>query len=189
MRTSPRGRAFLWVAVGLLAGLCRAADPSPRDGLPEAALKAISAAFPKAVVQEVEKERERGVPYFEVELKDGDAEFELEVTADGKLGEIEADVAPADLPEAVTAKVKQTAAGAAIRGAEKHEVRGVPLYGTFAALAEPVVVYEVTYRVPGAKRNAHLALRPNGDLAGAVGGDDDDGDDDDDDDGDDDDDD
>jgi len=174
---------ILVLAVLLLPGLCLAADPGPKSPLPEAALKAISASFPKAAIQEVGKERERGVPYFEVELKEGETEFEMEVTADGKIGEIEADVAPASLPEAVTAKIKQLAAGAEVRGAEKHEVRGVPLYGTFAALAEPVVVYEITYRVPGAKRNAHIALRPNGDPAGAVGdGDDDDDDDDGDDD-------
>lgn len=167
---------MLLAAMVLARGWCQKPGETAAGALPEAALKAIQASFPNAAIGDVEKEREKGVPYFEVELREGGREFEVEVTADGKIGEIEAKVAPGDLPEAITAKVKELAAGAQIRGAEKHEVRGVPLYGTFATLAEPVVVYEVTYRAPGAQRNARVTLRANGELVRAAARDDDDDD-------------
>jgi hypothetical protein len=166
-----------WVlaAWGLATTPAGAKDASKEA--PEAVKAAIEKSFPGATIQKLGREREEGVQYFEVDLRQGNQEFSAEVSAEGTIGEVETEVAAKDLPEAVTAKIKELAAGAEIKSAEKHEVRGVPLYGTFAALAEPVIVYEVKYRAPGAKHNAQAVLRANGSVVRAARGDDDDDDD------------
>lgn len=176
--------AFLVVAL-VRSGLCQGQEKKAAGSLPEAALKALQTSFPDATVTEVEREREDGVPYFEVEMEAIDKEFDVEVTADGRIGEIETEMWAKDLPPVVAAKAKEAAAGGELGKVEKHEVRGVPLYGTFAALAQAQIVYEITCRAPGDKRRGTIVVRDNGDLVRVVKGDaddeDDDGDDDDDD--------
>ena len=51
-----------------------------KKSLPEAAREAIKKAFPKAKIRSVEREREHGVLYYEVNMKDKDKRFEVEVS-------------------------------------------------------------------------------------------------------------
>ncbi|NLF16887.1 MAG: hypothetical protein GX595_06465 [Lentisphaerae bacterium] len=161
------------MAVLLASAALRAAEAARPEGLPEAAFTALQASFPGATIDEVEAERERGVPYFEVEMTHAGREVEVEVTADGMIGEIETEVAAADLPTAVAAKAQEAAGGGRLGTAERHEVRGVPLYGTFAALAEPVVVYEIPFRSAVLRRKGTVVIRDNGEVVRVARGDDD----------------
>ena len=119
--------------------------------LPEAAQKALLEAFPKAKIEEVEQEDEHGIQVFEVELERGKEEFEVSVSADGLILEIETEVQLKDLPEAVAKAMQEAATGAAIAEIEKEEIRaevvkddqGEPRILT---LETPRVVYEAELR-------------------------------------------
>ena len=145
---------------------CASAQAAKKDvALPEAARKTIEAEFSGAKILSVERERERGVVYFEVELKTYQGgTIEVEVTADGKLGEIETEIALADLPEEVAAKVRQVTARATVKEIERIDIRGVPLFGTFAALAEPLTYYDVKYAFPGRKHTLQVQLGMTGNV-------------------------
>ncbi len=62
------------------------------EDLPEAVVNAVRKRFPNATIEEAERETEHGQVIYDVEVEDSDgAEYELEVTADGRILEIERD--------------------------------------------------------------------------------------------------
>ena len=129
-----------FVAAGLTAGVAWAEEAkaegqkaeakkeeakkeAPKVELSEAAAKAVKEAFPNATIEKVEAEEEDGVKLFEVDLKDGEAEVDVSVAADGMIVEIEMVVALKDVPEAAAAAIKKAAEGGEIQKIEKSEVR------------------------------------------------------------------
>ena len=174
--------AWLGCAVlGLLASGTALARESVQ--LPDVAKQAVLKEFPGATIKEVGRERERGVSYYEVELKWQGKELEVEVAADGSIGEIEEELALKDLPDKVAAKAKEIVGDGSIKGIERHDVRGVPGKGTFQPSPTPKIVYEIKYIKDGKKHEVELVVTGDSIL---VATNDDDGDDDDDDDDDDD---
>ena len=120
------------VVLGLTASATWAGEQGKPEGkgkakakikLPEAAAAAIKAAFPKAKIEKVEADSEGGLPMYEVELKQGKDEMEVEVSPDGVIVEIETEVQMKDLPKAAAAAIKKAAEGAEIKEIEKIEIR------------------------------------------------------------------
>ncbi|MCX5671703.1 MAG: hypothetical protein NTU94_10335 [Planctomycetota bacterium] len=91
--------------------------------LPEAAAKAINAAFPGATIAKVKAEDEDGMEVFEVELKIDKAEIEVTVTPCGIILEVETEVALKDVPEKARAAISKAAEGAQIKEIAKEEIR------------------------------------------------------------------
>lgn len=166
--------------VGALGTLSVFADPimvNAREAqaaeLTVAAASAVKKLFPRALLEVVGVEREGGVQYYEVAVREGTQRLEIEVTADGAIGEIETEVTSADLPQAARDGMLKSAAGAALREIERHEVRGVPKNGSFAAVDPPLVFYEAKYEAGGVWKE--IAVAQDGSLLPAE---DDDGEDD-----------
>ena len=129
---------------------------------------------------EVERGREDGVLFYEVDVKWQGRELEVEVTADGVLGEIQEDVELKTLPKPVADSIKAVLDQAKVRKIEKHDIRGVPHAGVCVQLAKAQIVYEI--KACG-KQGGMIKLRL--DEAGKIlAGDDDEDQDDGDDDGD-----
>lgn len=127
-----RTRWLLMGAAVMVLALLGAATLSADEGckkekakveLPEAAAKAIKAAFPDATIDEVEIDNEDGMKLFEVELKQGKAEIEVSVAPDGTIVEIETEVALKDVPAAAAAVISKAAEGAQIKEIAKEETR------------------------------------------------------------------
>jgi hypothetical protein len=83
--------------MALLAG---AADKAPNENAPDEVMATIKARFPDAEVTSVEKYTEDDEVYYDVELKQKDQKYELDLQADGTLLEIDKDIPAKDLPEA-----------------------------------------------------------------------------------------
>jgi uncharacterized membrane protein YkoI len=153
MHWSAAGRLVAVALVGVfVVGVPFAtAGPSNRK-LPEKAAAAIREAFPQATITGIGRERERGVLFYEVNLKQADRRMEVEVTAEGIIGEVEGKVRLSDLPAAIAAKVRRATTGGRILRIERHEVRGVVRRGRMVPLPLARVVYEVKFQLNGRRR-------------------------------------
>jgi uncharacterized membrane protein YkoI len=123
-------RQALWIGIVMAAALAlgmsagqAAEDAKAKVELPEAAAAAVKAAFPNAKIDEVEVEEECGVKVFEVELEEGKAEMEVEVTADGCILSVETEVELKDVPAPAAKAIQAAAEGATIGEIEKEEIR------------------------------------------------------------------
>jgi hypothetical protein len=61
------------------------------DAVPKAVIDAAVAAVPGLVIEEVTRELEKGIVVYEVEGKAGGVQVEVEITAEGKVLEVERD--------------------------------------------------------------------------------------------------
>lgn len=126
--------------------------------LPPAAAKVIKANFPSARIRSVGRERERGAWYYEVALRDGKRRFEVEVTAEGVIGEIEAKIKFSDIPGDLAAVIRKRIGNGKVARVEKHERRGIARNGKFVPLKKPRIMYEVKYYdVNGRRREMSVA--------------------------------
>lgn len=73
----------------------------PLDKLPGAVANAVKKRFPEAKLMGAEKEVEDGLTLYEVGLMHSGSKFDVTLTEDGKLFEIEKRIAPKDLPAVV----------------------------------------------------------------------------------------
>ncbi len=92
------------VVLGVL--VCVSAAPGdeekvPLDKLPKAVVEAVKAKFPKAKLVSAEKEKEDGKTVYELAIKNNGQSIEVTLTPDGKIVEIEKQIAAKDLPKAV----------------------------------------------------------------------------------------
>jgi predicted DNA-binding antitoxin AbrB/MazE fold protein len=97
-------------------------DEVPLKDLPKAVTDAVKAKYPKAELKEAAKEVKGGKTVYEVETKLAGKGLDLIVGADGKILEIEEEVAVADLPKAVSSAVKAKYESGTIKKAEKLTV-------------------------------------------------------------------
>jgi hypothetical protein len=153
-----------WVLIGVtalmalvLVGSAVVAKEEEKEGkeevkakvdLPEAAAKAVKEAFPKATIDEVEKNDEDGLILYDVELKDGDVAMDVEVAADGTLIKMSTEVAIKDVPAAAAQAIQKAAEGATIKEIEKAEIRAelkkdARGAASIVKLDKPRTVYEV----------------------------------------------
>jgi len=122
-------------------------DAKAKVELPEAAAKAIKAAFPNATVAKVEIEDEDGVKLFEVELKQDGAEMDVSVAPDGLIVSVESKIELKDVPEAAAKVIAKAAEGAEIKKIEKEEIRAEVKKddkgaATLVKLDKPKLVFE-----------------------------------------------
>jgi hypothetical protein len=174
-------RMGLTIAGCVLATLGLTATPAAAKGagkkLPEAAKTAIAKSFAGATIRKVERQRENGVVYYEVEILLNRQEIEVEVAPDGALGEVTQELKQADLPADVAARIAALVGAGKLKEIERTEVRGVPQGTTFAPQTPAKVVYEVKYTDAITKKTAEARLGADGAvIAGDEDDDDDDGD-------------
>jgi len=141
--------------------------------LPAAAAAAVKKAFPKASIEEVERE-EVSLALYEVEIEQGDSEAEITVTSDGQIVEVEKEVAASALPKAVAMTLKKLAGGAKVEEIERVEVHAVL---KLVKLAKVKVVYEAEFVRDG--KEVEVRIGADGKLLATVIDDDEDDDDDD----------
>src|SRR3954462_11452947 len=98
------GARFVAVAaVGLLVSAARAGEEKVAlDKLPRAVAEAVKARFPGATLSGAGKETEGGKAVYEVTIKDKGRNVDVTLTPDGKIVEIEKQIAAKDLPRAVS---------------------------------------------------------------------------------------
>jgi uncharacterized membrane protein YkoI len=154
MNTMKHATRIAWLA---LLGACSLTFAASRK-LPEKAAQVIEANFPDARITGLGRERERGAWYYEVALREGNRRFEVEVTDDGVIGEIEGRVLFADLPPELQQKVRERVGRGRLARIEKHERRGVARSGKFVPISTPRISYEIKYYTAnGERRELQLA--------------------------------
>jgi hypothetical protein len=96
------------VAVLLGAELMAKADGEkvPEDKVPKAVMDTAKARFPGAKFTSITKEKEDGKTVYDFELTHEGKKYEMDISEDGTLFELEKEVALKDLPEAVTKAVE-----------------------------------------------------------------------------------
>jgi uncharacterized membrane protein YkoI len=94
----------------------------PVDQLPKAVVDAVKAKFPGAELQGAEKEDADGKTIYEVSLKHKGSKYDISLTPEGKIVEIEKTIAARDLPAAVTKGLDQKYPKATIELAEEITV-------------------------------------------------------------------
>lgn len=87
--------------------------------VPKAVLDAVKAKFPKAEIKGAEKEVEDGKTTYEIAIEDDERDIDVALRADGKIVEIEKEVAAKDLPKAVADALAAKYPKAKIKKAEE----------------------------------------------------------------------
>jgi uncharacterized membrane protein YkoI len=120
MRTIIQG---LWAGLAVMALSMPAAwgaeEKVPLDKLPKSVADAVKAKFPSAELKGAEKEEAEGKTVFEVSLKFKGQNYDVSLTPEGTITEIEKTIDAKDLPAAVTKALDQKYAKATIRLAEE----------------------------------------------------------------------
>ena len=92
----------LWMsAAGGTPSAGAAEEKVPVDKLPKAVVDAVKARFPGAELKAGGKEEDEGKTVFEVSLKHKGSQYDVSVTPEGKIIEVEKMIAAKDLPAAV----------------------------------------------------------------------------------------
>jgi hypothetical protein len=87
----------------LSAGLVGAGEEKvPLDKLPKEVVKAVTAKFPKAKMESAIKATVDGKSKYEVTMRAGKFGIDISITADGKIEQIEKEMALGDLPKPVS---------------------------------------------------------------------------------------
>jgi hypothetical protein len=154
-----------------------AAPQAAAKEAPEAVKTAIEKGFPGAAIKGLKHEREDKVAYDDVTIVWKDQEIEVEVAADGALGEVSQALKETDLPADVAAKIKTLIGAGKLKEIERTEVRGVPKGTTFAPQTPATIVYGIKYTDPVKKKTVEARLGADGAVIprGADDAEDDDG--------------
>ena len=162
MKATSRERASgiaLACFVLAVAGVAQAAV----NGLPDAVREAVGKAFPGATIRSVDRETEKGVRYYEINLLRNGMRIEVEVDEDGGIGEIERRIEINEAPREVRDLVANAIKSGGRARVERHERWGVARNGRFVKLDKPRVFYEIKLYTRGGRRE--LKWRPEGRLS------------------------
>jgi hypothetical protein len=111
------------ILVGMLA-ICVASNAQDqkitKKDVPAAVLKAFAAAYPKAKVNNYGTEVEKGVKYYELETVEGKIVRDFLYKADGTLAELEENLTPDMVPDAISKAVKVEFPKGKISSGEKN---------------------------------------------------------------------
>ena len=110
------------VTLGLLGlgSIARAdEDKIPLKDVPKAVMDAVKAKFPGAEMKEASKETEDGKTTFEVALTSKGKNIDVALTPEGKITEVETEMAAKDLPAAVSKTLKDKYPKGTIKKAEE----------------------------------------------------------------------
>jgi len=139
--------------VAVLAGVVTYAARDEAVTLPVAVQDALGEQYPGATVEESEIDVE-GIRVYEIELKADGKEFEVTITADGTILEVETEITLNDLPKPVKTAILDAAQGAEIEEVKKEETLYVV---TLQKLAEPEISYEAELVQNGEEVELELA--------------------------------
>lgn len=133
--------------VGLLkdGGFELARIEKPKVELPAAAAKAFKDAFPKGEIEKLEAEEENGVTVYDIEFKNGAAEQEMDLTADGTILEVTLVVDAKAVPPAAMKAIEKAAEGAKIGRIENVDIRYETKDGKAIKLARPVTHFAAEF--------------------------------------------
>jgi len=92
--------ALAFIMTGTLARADDKDKAAPKEKLPKKVKEAVDGRFPGADLTSVEKENENGKVVYDIELKHKDRKYEMDISEDGVIIEIEKEVAAKDLPKA-----------------------------------------------------------------------------------------
>jgi hypothetical protein len=109
--------AIIMVAAFAVCGTAQSKDEAKTD-IPEAILKAFQGQYPDAKITGFEKEADDSTTVFEIECTDGDTEKNVVLSAEGKIIQVEQEIAVTSLPESCTKAVMSAFKGAKIEEAE-----------------------------------------------------------------------
>ncbi|HVC96439.1 MAG TPA: PepSY-like domain-containing protein [Pirellulales bacterium] len=126
VRMGVAGIAFAFLS--LASTLVGMEEEIPLDKLPKAVANAIVAKFPGAKLEEAVKETEDDTTVYEVELKQKEQEYVVSVTPEGKITEVEREIAVKDLPKAVTGALAKKYPHARLGEAEEANADGKTTY-------------------------------------------------------------
>jgi uncharacterized membrane protein YkoI len=120
MRKFIRGLWAVTVAMAFSVPAARAAEEKvPLDKLPKPVTAAVKAKFPDAELKGAEKEEADGKTIYEVSLKSKGSDYDVSLTPEGQIIEIEKTIAAKDLPAAVVKGLDQKYPKATIKLAEE----------------------------------------------------------------------
>src|SRR5947208_6978888 len=94
--------AVLTAAVLTFSTAAAADEKVPLDKLPEVVRKAATTKFPKAKLDSAVKATSGDTTTYEVTMKDGKFGIDITITSEGKITQIEREMAFTDLPKAVS---------------------------------------------------------------------------------------
>ncbi len=120
-----------------------------RERIPRAVITAFEHAHPKATVKKFERKTWNNKVLYKIKYMEGAVKHVDKYTPDGKLVASKEEVAPSDLPEAVTKAVTSKYPGAKVLKAEKEMRKGV-------------VRYEVKLKAKGGKKRVRIS--ENGEI-------------------------
>jgi hypothetical protein len=121
--------AFALVIAGACAGDHNRAEKLSVKDVPDSVMHSVNARLPGASINSVEKEQEHGQLVYDLELTQNGRKYEMDVVDDGTVLQIEKEVAPNDVPAAVTkavhakypnATIKEVMEVSAVKGKTEH---------------------------------------------------------------------
>jgi hypothetical protein len=143
------------VAVSVVAvGIATAGVRVALDKVPPPAVKAVKDRYPKAEIRFADKE---GGNRYELAMKEGERQFDVTVTAEGKVTHVKEDVAVKAVPDAVKEALKKKYPGSEIAEAEKV----ITVDGD-----KEKTVYEIV--VKAGKESHSVVLDPAGKFVGTA---------------------
>jgi hypothetical protein len=113
--TLSRGLGVLLVAA-VAVGVAAAGVKVALDKVPAPAVKAVKDRFSKAEIRFVDKE---GKDRYEFAMKEGERQFDVAVTAEGKITHVKEEIAANNIPDAVKDGLKKKFGDAEVIEAEK----------------------------------------------------------------------
>ena len=129
---------------GVVAGNCPAPKRSKTETkLPDVVKKTFDAKFPKATIEKLDVAVEEGVEVYDIEFRDGKAEKETDITADGTMLEHTLVIRPKDVPGAAMKPIRKAAESATMGRTEKIELSYELKDGKAVKLPKPVMRYAV----------------------------------------------
>ena len=139
--------ALVWQAASVSAK----EEKVPLDKLPAAVKDAIKARFPGAKLGEANKETKKDETVYEVELKQKDQEYEVSITPEGKIIQVEREIDIQELPQAVVRAINKKYPRAELKEAEE------------VTKGDKITSYEVEF-VTSDKKELELNVDPSGKI-------------------------
>jgi uncharacterized membrane protein YkoI len=108
----------------------------PLDKLPKPVLDAVKAKYPGAELKGASKEEKEGKTIYEVSLKHKESSYDVSLTAEGKIIEVEKTIAAKDLPAAVAKAIEQKHPKSTVKKAEEITADGKVKYEAVIVTAD-----------------------------------------------------
>lgn len=112
------------------------------------AQQAIERLVPGGEVRHVSREKQGEIVLLEARVRSGDRWFEVELTPEGQVAEIESAITLDELPGAIRTAMRDALGEAQIREIERVEIHARVAGGSLVAI-DPITIFEVEYRSGG----------------------------------------